>query len=232
MKAILSLVVLTLTLIAASPAQAKHVKRPPPCPQGPLVILLHGGGWQSGSPNSLQPWVDDFQANGIRAKSIGYPFGSVIGAIRHVRAEVAKERCGPVIAYGISAGGTIAAFLAAEGSVAGGINVVGPTDFTRWIGPVATDVGRKTGLTSYAAKRESSPYWNLSKPAPQLIQCGIADPLVTYEQCLRYHQGARQKQPDTTLQNLLGHGQQATTGRYQARAWIAARWPTQPKVSP
>ncbi len=231
MKTILTFVLVVLALTVTSSAQAARYQKP--CPRGPLVVLLHGGGWQSGHPQGMAPWVQDFHAHGIRAKSIGYPFGSVIGAIRHVRAEVSKERCGPIVTYGISAGGTIAAYLAAEGSVAGGINVVGPTDFTRWIGPVATDIGSKVGLTNYAAKREASPYWNLFNPSPQLIQCGIADPLVTYDQCLRYHHAARQSQPDTTLQTVVGHGQQLTSARDSAREWVARRWPTlsiRPKV--
>jgi len=37
---------------------------PSPAPAQPSIILLHGGGWQGGSPGSMQPWEDDFRAHG------------------------------------------------------------------------------------------------------------------------------------------------------------------------
>lgn len=187
----------------------------------PIVILLPGGGWQTSYPATMQPWVDDFRSHGIQARAISYPTGNVVRAIDYVRSVVAAER-GPVVLYGISAGGTIAAAIAAEGSVAGAVNLVGPTDFTRWTG-MGLVYMREIGMTTYAQKRAASPYWRLTQPSPQLQQCGLADPLVTYEQCLRYDDAARKLQPDTRLDALVNGHSQSAAERAVAREWVAAR---------
>jgi acetyl esterase/lipase len=54
----------------------------------------------------------------------------VAAAYRAVAAQI--HRSGPVIAFGESAGGTIALWLAAHRRVDWAISVGGPTDFTRW----------------------------------------------------------------------------------------------------
>ena len=60
----------------------------------------------------------------------------------YVDAVAQHERVGgtPVIAYGISAGGTIAAALAATGRVSGAVDVIGPTDFAHWLSPLGLNV--------------------------------------------------------------------------------------------
>lgn len=189
----------------------------------PTVILLPGGGWETAYPATMQPWVDDFRAHGIRAFAISYPLRDVPGAIRYVR-DVAVTEPPPVILYGISAGGTLAAAVAADGGVAGAVDVVGPTDFTRWAGAGHLYM-RQIPMNSYAQKRAASPYWRLTPEAsPQLIQCGVADPIVTFDQCLRYAHAARLLQPDTRLDTLIQAHAQWPRDRDAARAWITARW--------
>ena len=194
-------------------------------PSGPLVLLLPGGGWQHAEPQTMSPWVRDFQEYGIRARAITYPLRDVLGAIRHVRDVVAAEP-GPVILYGISAGGTIASALAATGEVAGAVNVAGPTDFTRWISPGGLLIMNQIHMTR-SDRQNASPYWRLNgHQSPQLIQCGLVDPIVTYDQCARFAAAARAAQPDTELQPMVNaHGQFAPDMR-AARAWISTRWPT------
>ncbi len=188
----------------------------------PTVLLLPGGGWQVAKPETMQPWVDDFRAHGINARAITYPLRDVKAAIDYVRAEAQKER-GPVVLYGISAGGTIASYLAAEGAVRAAVNVVGPTDLTRWVGSGWVFL-KEIGLTQYDRQKAVSPYWRLGPDtSPQLVQCGLADPLVTYEQCVRYEGAARGYQRDTRLDSLInGHGQ-TPSERAVAREWVAAR---------
>jgi pimeloyl-ACP methyl ester carboxylesterase len=192
-----------------------------------MVLLLHGGGWQSGDPTSMYPYRDDFQARGYRTRVIAYPLGNVTRSIDYVDAIAQQERLAgePVIAYGVSAGGTIAAALAATGRIDGAVNVAGPTDFTRWVTPVGLVTMLRTGMSN-AEKRSASPYWRLNgRQAPQLLQCGLVDPVTTYDQCMRYASQARIRQPDTTLEKMVNlHGQWGGD-RVAARAWVQARWP-------
>jgi acetyl esterase/lipase len=195
-------------------------------PAGPLVLLLPGGGWQRADPATMDPWVRDFRQHGIRARAITYPLKDVAGAIEYVR-RVAEREPGPVVAYGISAGGTIAAALAAQGAVAGAVNIAGPTDFERWVTPSGIQIKRQIGMRTRAQMRAASPYWMLAgHQSPQLVQCGAADPLVSFDQCQRYAAAAFNGQPDTRLQAMAAAHNQWSVDRARAREWIAARWPT------
>ena len=189
------------------------------------VLLLHGGGWQGGGPENMQPWADDFARHGMRAIAISYPLRDVLGAIEHVR-RVAAQQPGPVVLYGISAGGTIAAALAAQGAVAGAINLVGPTDLTRWASPAGLRIMRQLGLDTYAERRAASPYWMLAgRQTPTLTQCGLADPFVEWTQCQRWAAAAFKGQSDTRLHSLIGGHSQSSRDRAIAREWIRARFP-------
>lgn len=207
---------------AARPERQASVEQP----RGPLVLLLAGGGWQHADPATMRPWVQDFQRHGIRARAITYPLRDVLGAIEHVRLIAAAEP-GPVVAYGISAGGTIAAALAAQGLVAGAVNIAGPTDFERWASPFGSPIMAQIGMRTREQKRAASPYWMLKgRQTPQLIQCGAADPLVEITQCQRYESAARKGQPDTRLGLMVNGHAQSSRDRDVAREWVAARWPT------
>lgn len=215
-KLLAGLAIVSIVAIAPSHTAPQHIKRAPAL----TVILLPGGGWQHADPATMQPWVDDFHAHGIRAFSITYPLRDVIKAIDYVRGVVQRQR-GKVVVYGISAGGTIAAALAAEGSIYAGVNIVGPTDFTRWLSPGGLYIMRQIGMKSYAQKRAASPYWRLTpKASPQLIQCGLADPIVTYEQCLRYYKAAKKSQSSTRLDALVDAHGQLPRDRDAARRWV------------
>ena len=213
---------LAVTVLAAltSPLQAHAA--------APMVLLLHGGGWQSGDPTSMYAYRDDFEAHGYRTRVVAYPLGSVTASIDYVDAIAQTERLAgePVIAYGISSGGTIAAALAAAGRVDGGVNIVGPTDFTTWLSPAGLAIMLLANM-SEAEKRSASPYWRLNGlQTPQLLQCGLPDPITTYDQCTRYAAAAQQGNPDTSLQAMLNAHAQWPGDRDRARAWVQARWPT------
>lgn len=204
----------------SAPRQVATVRDPRPV----TVLLLPGGGWQHADPATMEPWIQDFAAHGIRARAITYPLKNVIAAIDAAR-QVAVAEPGPVVAYGISAGGTIAAALAATGDVAGAVNIAGPTDFTRWISPAGLQIMRQIGMRTYAQKRAASPYWRLNgRQSPQLVQCGAIDPLVEETQCERYTSAARRGNPDTTLRRMLDAHHQSGTERDAAREWIVRRW--------
>ncbi len=200
----------------------------------PTVLLLHGGGWHGGNASSMDAWRADFEAHGYRARAIAYPLGSVTGSIDFVNAVVQEERLrgAPVIAYGISAGGTIAAALAATGRVNGAVDLMGPTDFTRWLSPVGLVVMANAQMSA-SERRSASPQWRLNgAQTPQLLQCGLLDPVTTYDQCSRYVSSARLGNPDTTLQTLVNAHGQWPADRDRARAWVQARWPVTSTPAP
>lgn len=198
------------------------------------VLLLHGGGFTGGSPGSVQPLADNLRAAGYDAIAVDYrsenPTGNVLGEIATVRRRVIEaESRGPVIAYGVSAGGTLAAALAARGEVAGAVVASGPTNLLTWIGlsPLPTpQFWRRMGMDA-AARREASPYYRLNgDQSPQLLLYGDIDPLVPVEQGLNYMRAAVRGQPDTTfrLMTLSPHAFYPSY-RQQAKAWIQERWP-------
>lgn len=203
--------------IAATQAQAA----------APMVLLLHGGGWQSGDPTSMYTHRDELEADGYRTRVVAYPLGNVTASIDYVDAIAQEERLagGPVIAYGISSGGTIAAALAAAGRVDGGVDVIGPTNFTTWLSPAGQVIMLLANMTP-AEKVSASPYYRLNgQQTPQLLQCGILDVITTYDQCTSYRTQAALGNPDTTLQAMLNSHAQWPSDRDRARAWLQARWP-------
>jgi acetyl esterase/lipase len=193
----------------------------------PTILLLHGGGWQSGGSAEMNPWREDFEAYGYRTRLVDYPLGNVTRSIDYTDAIAQQERLAgrTVIAYGISAGGTIAAALAAAGRVDGAVDVLGPTDFVRWISPVGRYIKLAAHMTE-AEKRSASPLRRLNgQQTPQLLQCGVADPLTTFDQCSRYVDRAARGNPDTTMQLMPNAHGQWGADRDHARRWVQARWP-------
>lgn len=193
---------------------------------GVTVIVLSGGGFINSSAAMMKPWVDDFHAHGIRAFAMDYPTRDPLAAYAAVKAR-ADQITGPVIVYGISAGGVIAAYLAADGAVDGGVNVVGPTDFEHWLSPTGMDIMPRIGLHTREQKRAASPLWRLNgQQTAQLVQCGVADPIVNViEQCQRYVNAAKRGNADTRLQIMANAHGQSPADRAVARRWIQARWP-------
>lgn len=107
------------------------VYSPNPRPAGPLplVVWIHGGGWQSGSKADCRPALRLLPA-GYAVASLDYRLSSQAilpaqihdwkGAVRHLRAKAASIGIGTgkIVAWGSSAGGHLAALLATSGGVA------------------------------------------------------------------------------------------------------------------
>lgn len=198
------------------------------------ILVLHGGGFNGGEPASVEPIARDLRSAGYNAVAVPYrrdnPTGNVLGEIATVRrwAQAAADR-GPVIAYGVSAGGTLAAALAATGEVAGAVVAGGPTNLLTWtcLAPLTIPSYWQALGMSTADRREASPYFRLSsRTSPQLLLYGDIDPLVTIDQGVNYHRAARRAQPDTTytLMRLAPHTFPVQY-RAAARDWITRRWP-------
>lgn len=94
-----------------------------------LVLLLHAGGFVGGAPGDLANRATIEQA-GFRTRPVAYPLRDVPAAYRAASAAVPPGR--RVVAYGESAGGTIAAWLAAHRRVTAAVTVGAPTDLRQW----------------------------------------------------------------------------------------------------
>jgi acetyl esterase/lipase len=139
----------------------------------PLVVWVHGGGWEKGSKAGGGPSLD-LLAKGYAVASINYRLSQQAvfpaqivdckAAIRYLRSVAKEYNLDPdhVGVWGMSAGGHLVALLGATGDAAfppgpgepklsGAVQAVcdwfGPADFLHW--------GELT-LTSPAARRESS----------------------------------------------------------------------------
>lgn len=85
----------------------------------PVVLLIHGGSWLRGGPPAMDIPGRMAREMGFRAVQVEYPLGDLLAANQTVRRIAAnwRERGHQVVTLGESAGGQIAALLAAEGRV-------------------------------------------------------------------------------------------------------------------
>ncbi|HEY1538731.1 MAG TPA: alpha/beta hydrolase [Solirubrobacteraceae bacterium] len=198
------------------------------------ILLLHGGGFVGGTTQEVKPFADDLRDAGYHVVVVDYladnPNGNVLGEIGTVkRAADAARADGPVVAYGLSAGATLAADLAARGEVDGAVVAGGPTDLLTWfcLSPL-TSAGYWAGLgMTPTDRRAASPQFLLDgHPSPQLLMYGDIDPLVQINQGLDYYDAARKQQPDTqfVLMPVAPHTFRQPYPT-EAKQWIEARWP-------
>jgi len=102
--------------------------------RAPLVIYIHGGGWQAGTKNELRKnpgLIDLALKKGMAIASIGYRFlkhaplqtimrEDIGGFVQHVRAKASSYSINPrrVFAYGVSAGASASLWLATHDDLA------------------------------------------------------------------------------------------------------------------
>ncbi|HEX8156866.1 MAG TPA: alpha/beta hydrolase [Solirubrobacteraceae bacterium] len=199
------------------------------------ILLLHGGGFNGGDPSTVAPIAKDLRDDGYRVIVVPYrdrnPTGNVLGEIDTVKdyADNARLR-GPVVAYGVSSGATLAAALASRGEVDGAVVAGGPTNLVTWFsldGYFASQrYWNQLGM-SREDRRNASPYYRIGgRQTPQLMLYGDIDPLVNVEQGISYARAARRGQADTTLKVMtLSPHTYSERFRRMARAWITQRWP-------
>lgn len=96
----------------------------------PIVLWIHGGGWQSGTYNQINAAALQLRARGIHVAGTDYRLSGqaifpaqiedVKGAVRFLRANAAAFNIDPdrIGAWGSSAGGHLTALLATSGDVA------------------------------------------------------------------------------------------------------------------
>jgi acetyl esterase/lipase len=124
----------------------------------PAVVLIHGGGWRSGSRAEVNPIASQLAERGFAAFSIDYRLGlphpfpaelqDVQQALAFVQAQAGRFGVDParVALFGLSAGGNLAALA---GTLAGGPR---PRAVGSWSGPMdltqmATDAAPRPGCT-------------------------------------------------------------------------------------
>jgi acetyl esterase/lipase len=199
------------------------------------ILLLHGGGFNGGDPSTVAPIANGLRDDGYRVIVVPYrdrnPTGNILGEIDTVKdyADNARLR-GPVVAYGVSSGATLAAALASRGEVDGAVVAGGPMNLVTWFsldGYFASQrFWNQLGM-SREDRRNASPYYRIEgRQSPQLMLYGDIDPLVNVEQGISYARAARRGQSDTTLKVMtLSPHTYPERFRRMARAWITQRWP-------
>jgi acetyl esterase len=113
----------------ASAVNDLDIVEPSPNGQNQMaVVLIHGGGYTTGSKSGLTPEADEFAESGIVAFNInyrldGYPNESndAMTAVAWVRSNATTYGVNPndIAVFGASAGGTLAAMVATEGAANG-----------------------------------------------------------------------------------------------------------------
>lgn len=117
----------------------------------PCIVMIHGGGWNSGDPSQMPEWNRQLAALGYRVASMAYRLApkfhwpaqkeDVAAALAYLKAHAAELRIDPArfIFFGRSAGGQIAlaaAYAFRDPAIRGCIASYPPTDmnFSYWTG--------------------------------------------------------------------------------------------------
>lgn len=175
---------LALTLAGSQSARADEYCQKTADPIA-SVLVIHGGAWMGGEAKDVRDICARLAGMNYRARSLEYPLWTVPGSIdyaqRAAREESARGR--PVYATGISAGGSIAAYLAVRSEVDGAVAVAPLSDFVDWR-PYKPGFWESLGMT-LAMRQRLSPYRNITAPARLRIIHSRDDRVVPYEQSAR-----------------------------------------------
>jgi acetyl esterase/lipase len=99
------------------------------------VLLIHGGGFMLGTPENTYAGETIRAMPNVQVIDIDYPLGNVPAAYdyaRKVAAYVTEMQGRRPAAYGESAGGAIAGWLAAREDVRGAVSVGAPMNLRAW----------------------------------------------------------------------------------------------------
>lgn len=103
-----------------------------------VILVLHWGGFTGGTAAQMQPHIAALSSPGVTVTAQGYPLNDPAAAERSVvRAARRYRHSGHrVIAYGTSAGGTLALRLRELGAVDGAVAVAPVVDVPSWWKPL------------------------------------------------------------------------------------------------
>lgn len=177
---------------------------------GLIVLALHGGFWSIGKPASVESVCVGLRHQGVACLSVPYALGDYPQAIRDVRAAVRARPEQRIVLYGFSAGGTLAAYLAAHGEVDAAMVEAAPADLTRWGNQAVYANVKITGqLARWSPRR-----WQWTRVAPILGLYSHTDPIVAFSQAGRL---AAQTGARIITKRLPGHRTERTYDRVLAR---------------
>jgi acetyl esterase len=215
----------------------------------PVVILVHGGGWEAGDKQTyIRPWFGTLTAAKIAWISINYRLApewkhpaaveDVEAAVGWVQANAKRLRLDPsrIALMGESAGGHLAALAALRGrvSVAGLVSFYGVHDLALWFeqrGEIPKNIAGYLTASGEQALAEASPvtYLNAKSP-PMLFVHGTADKGVPHAQSQRMCDAARRLgvRCDLVLIEGAPHGVEnwQTDPRFQVWKARATGWLT------
>lgn len=198
---------------------------PRPSPSRPRagVLLLHPGAfWIGLLPAQLAGTCRAFADPALRVVAVDYPLRDLAGAVAAARHAAARlhERMGhrPVFAYGESAGGTLAALLAAGGRVDAAVAVAPLSNLLTWHdGDVS--YWRDTMRATRAQRRAASPIFAITRPSPLLLLHSPEDSVVPFADSIELFE----RYPTATLMALRGEHLHDRTAAKLARRWIRRR---------
>ncbi|WP_435016443.1 alpha/beta fold hydrolase [Tundrisphaera sp. TA3] len=193
----------------------------------PLVVCIHGGGWQAGSKADFRTAAFGLAQQGFAAASVQYrlaprhPFPAqyddVKAAVAALRERAKEWKIDPdrVAVLGGSAGGHLALMLATDPAlkIKAAVSLAGPTDLTRSF-PEETDRIVRTLIGPDApdpaeARRLASPIRRVGPGvAPILMIHGDQDEIVPYDQSTTMRDAYRGAGLDAELLTIRGgkHG--------------------------
>jgi len=202
-------------------------------PSKPVLLLIHGGGFYEGDPGQMD-YAAAIAAEDGRFATVqpAYPLDNLTGAFEHVRA-VAQSfaaRGREVYAYGDSAGGAIAVWLAARGYVEAAAAKAPPTALVGWRSRIAARYAtapptdphswRHMRATPRVRRAFSSAFRQSLGPVRIFQSC--ADTIVPCAINLRF----ARRDPNVSLVRIWGPHKDNAAKAYSFRSgleWLAAR---------
>lgn len=216
------------TMAACAPAAAApggahgDVVCKPARPARAGVVLLHGGGfWIGATRQYLREFCAPWAAAGFRAVGVDYPVRNFVGAIRASRRAARSLRgvVAPVVAFGESAGGTLALRLGLAGHVGAVAAIAAPTDLISWNRDDPTFWTQVMGM-SIADRRRASPIFRVGAWCPPtLLLHSPTDEVVPFHQSV----ALAHRLATATLRPLRGPHLADPSARVRALRWLSTR---------
>jgi acetyl esterase/lipase len=222
-----ALCAIAVALASSAPAaKAADVVCKPTGPARATILYFHPGGFVLGSASDPgnAPICHEFAARGYRTRVVDYPLRDLPGAVAAARAAAARHHT-RTFAIGDSAGGTLAALLAADGTVDGAATFAAPTDLLTW--PDDPSAWREIGATR-GDRVAASPYRQVTRlHSPMLVMHDPHDLVVSFDQALRLTRRAERARLVRVHAGYLAHVWDAAA-RERAVDWIDAQLDRRP----
>ncbi len=193
----------------------------PKASNSPIVLVIHGGGWNSRS-GDMQAISEDLAAQGFLVYSVTYRLTPMYiypaqledmkTALKYIRSD-APARGGDaanIYVWGYSAGGHLALMtgLDPENGIKGIVTGAAPTDFTEYPkSPAITKLMGKTHQQDHRLWEQASPVNNVRENSPPVFMYhGTLDGLVDIDQMYFMKEKLEEKKIPVTVRGVTGMG--------------------------